>query len=271
MDDLRPMARLLEALRPWLGELVIVGGWAHRLHRWLPGAQAPAYQPLLTRDVDLAFSTTVPLDGDMGAALRAAGFREDLSGDHTPPVSWYRLGGIDEGFYAEFLAPLIGSGRRRGGAPDATVAKAGVTAQKLRHVELLLTQPCVVRLDGAAEMPPIARADVRVANPVSFIAQKLLIQTQRTPAKQAQDALYIHDTLELFGRELETLRSTWRALVRPTLTPKIAAEVERLGGERFSGVTDVLRMAARMPQDRTLRPEHMQAACAYGLREIFTA
>ena len=271
MDDLHSVARLIDALRPWLGELVIVGGWAHRLHRLLPEARVPAYAPLRTRDADLAFSTTARLGGDMRAALQAAGFREELSGDHVPPVSCYRLGDADRGFYAEFLAPLTGSGVRRGGAADATVARAGVTAQKLRYVELLLTHPWTVRLEGMPETPLSAPAEVRLANPVSFIAQKLLIQSDRTPAKQAQDALYVHDTLELFGRELRTLRNVWRDVVRPTLTPKAARRVERLSEERFGAVTDVLRTAARMPQDRRLTPERMRGACAYGLREIFTA
>jgi hypothetical protein len=42
--------------------------------------------------------------------LQTAGFEEDFSGNYTPPVTHYRLGGDDQGFYAEFLAPLYGSG-----------------------------------------------------------------------------------------------------------------------------------------------------------------
>jgi hypothetical protein len=42
-------ARLIEAVRPWLAHLVIVGGWAHRLHHPLAGK--PPYLPLRTRDV----------------------------------------------------------------------------------------------------------------------------------------------------------------------------------------------------------------------------
>jgi hypothetical protein len=42
MEDAASLARLVEALRPWLGHLVIVGGWAHRLHRLHALAGAPA-------------------------------------------------------------------------------------------------------------------------------------------------------------------------------------------------------------------------------------
>lgn len=85
VDDLASIARLIDALRPWLGHLVLVGGWAHRLHRLHPLAHAPAYAPLRTRDADVAFSAQAPLEGDIGAALRAADFHEELSSEHTPP------------------------------------------------------------------------------------------------------------------------------------------------------------------------------------------
>jgi hypothetical protein len=82
---------------------------------------------------------------------------------------------------------------RRDGTPDATVARAGVTAQKLSHLNLL------------------------------------------------------------------------------PLAPRTVREVERLWREQFGAVSDVIRSAARIPPDRTIAPERMRAACAYGLEEIFGA
>jgi hypothetical protein len=55
MDDLFAIARLIDALRPWRKALVIVGGWAHRLHRLHPWAGTPTYAPIRTRDADVAF------------------------------------------------------------------------------------------------------------------------------------------------------------------------------------------------------------------------
>lgn len=271
MDNLADIARLIEALRPWLGHLIIVGGWAHRLHRFHGMANPPSYSPLLTRDADVAFSLKAPLVGDIGVALTAAGFREEFLGEHTPPVIHYRLGGDDQGFYAEFLAPLSGDGLKRNGARDQMITKAGVTAQKLRYLDLLLTSPFHVTLGISVAVPVAAPAEVLVPNPVSFIAQKLLIQKRRPPEKQAQDALYIHDTLDLFGRHLEELNVIWVENVRPTLAAKTATNVERIYKEQFGEVTDVIRNAVRIPQDRTITPNRMQSACAYGLEEIFRA
>lgn len=271
MEDFAAFARLVDALRPWLGHLVIVGGWAHRLHRFHPLASTPAYLPLLTRDADLALSIHAPLDGDISAALDNAGFREDFSGEHTPPITHYRLGDEDGGFYAEFLTPLQGDGLKRNGDPDVTVSKAGITAQKLRHLDLLLTAPWTVHVGPENDVPVTAPVDVLLANPVSFIIQKALIHKYRKGDKKAQDVLYIHDTLELFGASLDQLRAVWANDVRPGMPPKTAKTATTIGTELFREVTDTIRDAARIPQDRQLTPEGVRAVCEYGLQEILQA
>ena len=100
MEDFDAFARLVTALGPWLGQLVVVGGWGHRLQRFHRLATPPGYLPLRTRDTDLAFSTNAALAGDMRSALRDAGFTEDLFGHDAPPATHYRLGKEDGAFYA---------------------------------------------------------------------------------------------------------------------------------------------------------------------------
>ena len=267
-EDLVAMGRLLEAIRPWHRHLVIVGGWAHQLHRLHPLATVPPHDVLRTGDADIAVPIGERIDGDIAAALKAAKFVEVLSTEHTPPVAEYHLGSADSPFYAEFLANLSGSEYKRG-KRDATLQTAGISAQKLRHLDLLVESPWGIALDESSR-PPLAKpARILVPNPVSFIAQKILIRNARPPDKQAQDILYIHDTLELFGGALDKLRALWESPIRPFLPPKTARDVVRLQGEYFASVTDTIRTAARMPQDRALTAEHIQQACAYGLGEIF--
>lgn len=268
MEDFAEFARLITALQRWLGQLVLVGGWAHRLHRFHELAKPPAHLPLRTRDADLAFSTDAALPGDLRTALRDAGFTEELFGDDVPPATHYRLGAGDAGFYAEFLTPLHGSGVKRGGAPDATASKAGVTAQKMRYLELLLVYPWAVRVGPGLGVPVATGVDVRVPNPTSFIVQKLLIHSDRPPSKKAQDVLYIHDTLELFGASLGELRRLWLDQIRPGIPARTARRAETVARELFAEVTDTIREAARIPQDRRLTPENVQRACEYGLGEI---
>ena len=123
MDDLAAMARLLDALKPWLGHLVIVGGWAHRLHRFHERAHPPVYAALRTKDADVAFSPSAPIEGDIAAALKVAGFREVSSLEQAPPVTQYRLESDSSGFYAEFLTPLSARlrGRTRAGIPSPSL------------------------------------------------------------------------------------------------------------------------------------------------------
>jgi hypothetical protein len=218
----------------------------------------------------LAFANEAPLEGDIKAALAKAGFNEEFSGDLRPPATRYTLGDDDAGFYAEFLTPLQGRGVKRNGEPDATVLKAGITAQKLRHLDILLVNPWVIRV-GADQGVPLARPiDLQVANPTGFIAQKLLIQKYRPPAKRAQDLLYIHDALELFGTALPALKALWEDKVRPALPKRTGRRVVELSAESFSSVTDMIRDAARIPQDRTLSPEHLRAACQLALAQVLT-
>lgn len=268
MSDLDAFARLIGAVEPWRAHLVLVGGWAHRLYRFHPLANAPAYQPLLTRDADLAFANRAPLEGDIRQALLESGFTEELSGEHRPPVTHYTLGTGNAGFYAEFLTPLEGPNLRRSGEPDATVRMAGITAQKLRSLGILLTQPWLITVGANQGIPLPEPTGLLVANPVAFIVQKMLIRDERTPAKRAQDVLYVHDTLELFGAALPALGTLWADEVRPALGDKKARQVIDSFHTTFSVVTDILRDAALMRQDRMLAPERMQAFCKLALDEI---
>lgn len=83
-DDFASLARLIAAIDPWQAYLVLVGGWAHRLYRFHELANVPGYQPLTTKDTDLAFSAGAPLYGDIKAALGKAGFTEKIYGEPPP-------------------------------------------------------------------------------------------------------------------------------------------------------------------------------------------
>lgn len=267
MNDREAFARLVEALAPWGDRLVFVGGWAHRLYRLHPQARMLGYPPLATLDADIAFAEREQFDGDIRKRLREAGFVQQLTGRHRPPVSQYTLGEDGpSGFYAEFLTPLVGREVDRYGTPIATLEKAGITAQRLRYLELLLRTPWRVVLE--TEWSTRAPLGLRIPNPVSFIVQKLLIHDRRPPEKKAQDLLYIHDTLELFAEELDNLAALWRDDVRHSMHENWTRELERTRNRVFGNLNDSLRDAARMPQDRELDPERMRAMCFAALGEM---
>jgi hypothetical protein len=129
--------------------------------------------------------------------------------------------------------------------------------------------PFTVRLERTDTFPLARAAEVKLVNPVSFIAQKLLIERERQPAKRSQDVLYIHDTIDLFASHLDALAATWREHIRPSLSRETGRKIEQLAREQFAEVTDVIRAASCIPHDRSIPAEEVRARCAYGMELIF--
>jgi hypothetical protein len=164
--DEKKFARLIEALGPCLDQVVIVGGWAHRLFRNHLLSQPLSYPPLMTRDTDVAMVPGISIGKEnLRERLLARGFREEFLGDDRPPVTHYQLGDRDAGFYVEFLTPLLGGEFRRDQTRDVTMTIAGVTAQKLRYLELLLIAPWSVPTFLLRDENP--SVTINIANPVS--------------------------------------------------------------------------------------------------------
>jgi len=271
-SDNEKFAKVVEALRPWLSAVVIAGGWAHRLHRMHALAEALAYLPLMTTDVDVAVGAPSALgEANMRERLLAAEFTEEKSGDDQPPITYYQIGSAEQPFYVEFLSPLLGSENKRDGTADTTERIAGVSTQKLRHLELLLLDPWPVVIGISNGFPLEQLATVRVANPAAYIAQKLLVLGRRKREDQERDVLYVHDTLQTFGGHLAEVRAGWVREVAPHLHPRHVRQVKASVRERFSDVTDLIRGAAHtaMSVQRVVSPQSLLEACRFGLGRIF--
>jgi hypothetical protein len=177
--ELKPFVQLIEALEPWLEQVVLIGGWAHRLYRLDPRAQTPTYPPLTTLDSDIAVPLKIEAKkNSIRDRLVVAGFREDFGGEDRPPATHYHLVG-QGGFYAEFVSPLVGSEYGRKGERKVTREVGGISSQQLRYIEILLLAPWHISLNKTNGYPFKSTTHVRVANPVSFLCQKILIQDAR--------------------------------------------------------------------------------------------
>jgi hypothetical protein len=257
--------RLTDALAPWLDQVVVVGGWAHQLYRLHPKAQQLGYPPLVTLDADVALPAKLPVkEQDICERLVSHGFTEEFLGDDHPPATHYHLGGEGSAFYAEFLTPLVGSENDRNHRRKATVEIAGVTSQQLRFIELLLHSPWSIDLESEG-----STVKVQIANPVSYLAQKVLIQRKRGRDDRAKDILYMHDTLEVFSARLEELKELWRSVVAPQLKPRGAMIVSTAPQLLFGDLTDDIRRAAVISPERAISPERLREACRYGFNQIF--
>ncbi len=119
----------------------------------------------------------------------------------------------------EFLPPLTGPPVERGGRVTVTTeVQAGVTAQRLRYLDLLFEAPWHVSLAGfpgvRQERQPIT---VQVPHPGFFMVQKLLITGARTAEdRRAKDMAYFYQVASLFRRELPVLAAEVRAHMEGT-------------------------------------------------------
>ncbi|CAD6560916.1 hypothetical protein LMG28727_07272 [Paraburkholderia kirstenboschensis] len=159
---------------------------------------------------------------------------------------------------------------KRDGQADATLRKAGISAQKLRKIEPLMLSPWEVTIPkgvgGADEDIP----GLKVPNPVTFIAQKILIRdVRKRKGKASQDILYIHDTVQIFGDEVGSLAALWSDDLAAKLSLEERAAVIDGVDRIFSRVADDLRDAALIPQGRGLNPDEMRDVCEMVLKEIF--
>jgi hypothetical protein len=202
--------------------------------------------------------------------LLDAGFVEEFVGEDRPPATHYHYG-KGGGFYAEFLSPLVGSEYDRRGKRKATQEVGGISSQLLRYIELLMISPWKVQLGRENGYPFSPKRTVQIANPTSFLAQKVLIHGERDYKDRAKDLLYIHDTIEVFSGSLEELRNIFQTDVAPKLHPRRRAELEGAADKLLGKVDDTIREASWMAAGRKLSPERLAESSREGVREIFSS
>jgi hypothetical protein len=80
--ELEAFSKFIIAVEPWLGEVVLVGGWTHRLYRLDPRARKLDYLPLTTLDGDVAVPPKLKKEeSTVRKRLLEAGFEEEFIGE----------------------------------------------------------------------------------------------------------------------------------------------------------------------------------------------
>src|SRR5262245_26871881 len=243
-SEIVPFSKAIEALEPWLGEVVLIGGWAHRLYRFDARARKLDYVPLTTLDGDVALPEELKVEEpSVRKRLLAAGFTEEFLGDDHPPATHYHYG-KSAGFYVEFLTPLKGRELDRKGRRKATEAVGGVSSQRLRYIEILMIAPWELEIGEGNGYPLKPSRKVQIANPVSFLAQKIVIHHKRDYRDRAKDLLYIHDTIEMFSERVGQLRELYENHVRLAIHANRVAELRKAPDALFGKLNDAIREAA---------------------------
>jgi hypothetical protein len=267
--EIEAFSKFVEAIEPWLGEVVLIGGWAHRLYRLDSRARKLEYHPLTTLDGDVAVPPKLKQkESTIRTRLLDAGFQEEFVGEDRPPATHYHYG-KGGGFYVEFLAPLAGGEYDRSGRRKATKEVSGISSQLLRYIELLMISPWKIELGEENGYPLTPKRTIQIANPASFLSQKILIHRERDFKDRAKDLLYMHDTIEVFSEHLEELREIFTKEVQPTLHARRTAELKEAHNGLFGKVDDTIREAVLIAPGRKLSPQSLAESARAGVREIF--
>ncbi len=183
--DLTPLVGVLEAVKPYLSDIVLVGGWVPVIYE-----QCTSMLPTrMVRTTDVDFACLPPLhvrEKPLDHLLRAAGFRCELSRTTQIPLCRYIS---ERQLEIEFLTPLRGDG-----SVSATELQKGLTAEPLRYLDILLAHTREVK---------VADHVVRVPWLSAFLFQKgLSFPQRRSVLKKDKDLYYIFKIVQGVGTKL---------------------------------------------------------------------
>jgi hypothetical protein len=201
--------QVLRAIRRNLEDFVLVGGFASFLYQFHGRAKPVGVSPLHTYDIDLASRGRVSVRGGktVHQSLSEIELIEEFTGTCTPPLVKYFPKDKTPPMYVEFLTPLHGSETKRGRADITQNIQPGLSAQKLRFLDLLLKNPWTINTSSVPGLEKYPNLVVKIPHPSMFIMQKILISGRRTDDSRAKDFAYIYQVLGY-------LRESWEALAR---------------------------------------------------------
>ncbi|HLY74412.1 MAG TPA: GSU2403 family nucleotidyltransferase fold protein [Planctomycetota bacterium] len=228
--DERDLVAALQPIKPYLGDLVLCGGWTLLIYRrWVVMDGGPL--PMATMDLDLAVSRRLDVvSRPVNELLREAGFRENYIGMDEPTITYVKEGAPE----IEFLTP------RSGNRPAHPVeVQRGLKADPLRFIEVILESTRTVTLRGM-------ELRIRVPTPEAYLYQKgLSFPRRRDDAKKAKDLAYLFELLHNFPSLREDLPTKLGALRRrhprgwfTTFKDNLNAFIPASGGEGVGMVAD---------------------------------
>lgn len=191
---LQDLADLSRAIEPYGEHVVLVGGFAAWLYRFI-GTHRCDGPHLFTLDIDYAVPTTLPPDlPSLARTLARSGFVSLRSRDQDPPVmifQHHRWGNQKKApIFVEFLAPLTG-----GRSARVTKVEPSLNAQLLRYMDLALERPVSLDLSSVEAFRDLEAGRVHLPHPANFVLQKALVLQKGPPRSRAKDFAYLFDVL----------------------------------------------------------------------------
>ena len=234
--DLAPLVEVLEAVKPYLGDIVLVGGWVPIVYE-----QCSSIYPtktVRTADVDFACRPTLAVrEETMDHLLRSAGFRCELRGNAPAPFCRY----VNEReFEIEFLTQLKGDG-----AAAVIQPQEGLTAEPLRYLDVLLAHSRRVKIIGdlAVRVPWIS----------AFLFQKgLSFPDRRSALKKDKDLYYIFKIVQVVDHKylITELKEVFGSHPKKWRRTFIRNLQKAFQDEHSDGVGSVVRQLMQIPSEQ---------------------
>jgi hypothetical protein len=238
---------VLSALRPYLAEIILIGGWVPYLYKRYSGIGEWTGQLSLTIEADVLLPRDLPAGErpTLADALRAAGLYPE--GDSE--AVW--AGDPLRGERVEFLVPHAGT-QRGIGRPTALRGQAGISALALDRLMILQKHTRTISI-------PTQTFSVRVPRLGAYLIQKAATFADRLAAK---DVLYIRDVLAAGPTILSHIRAEIVELAR---ADRDVVTLIRKGAQNLDGVVrgamrSFIADAAAMRRER--EPAISQSAAA---------
>lgn len=211
------LADCARAMGPYRADVVVTGGLAPLLYRYHAGFNKPRQKPLLTGDLDLTVPESIPLreDARLVDCLAQGGFvivRSRSIAEDAPPKHFFqrkKFGAEDLApIHGEFLSPLTGPKTDRNGKPKSPrEVQAGLNAEALRFLDLLLWQPIEFDLGSIGDLQIGEPLVVQLPNPGAYLVQKALCSERRDSAeKRDKDLAYLFDVATLTHGQWTSVR-----------------------------------------------------------------
>jgi hypothetical protein len=249
--DLSPyepaLRRIVWELRPYLDEIVIIGGWVPYLYRRYGGFVSWGAQSSLTAEVDILVDRPLP-PGERPSIpeiLQRADFHpsDEIAGSAV----WE--GDIDAGEKIEFLVSHTGTGRQHGTVVQVTHQK-GMGAIPLDRLELMrefkhqLEIPVVTGGQSIALGVWVPQLGAYVVNKASTFVSRRPHVAGENP-KLAKDLLYLRDVLAAGSEVVERIQSDLSAI-------RQSAGRRGSAGEQIRYAANTLRLAVEGNLQREL-------------------
>jgi hypothetical protein len=231
-------ADVVKTLKPYLSDLVCIGGCANALYRYHENASDTSLPFLGTKDIDWASPQRIPEKNrkPLAELLIESGFEEEIFGADDLPVVKYVHKDEPQAGDIEFLCPRSGlpGARSKDGTSSSHPVQRGLMAQPLHYLELLQCRTWEIELGRIPEFVVLQGVRIRVPNPAAYVIQKVLISRQRRGVQSAaKDCYYIYEVSVVFRDFLDILAQESAAL-REKFEPWIR-NFSRKAGKLFSG------------------------------------